>query len=202
MITAAGTQESRKATPAAPHMGLSYPYYMRFLLWMLVFPLTAQVTPSAKSQITASVTSTAPGSPVSTVAIVTPPVHPRTVLASGSCAWRTDGIAYEVGDSVTCTVALSQQARGDTTVNLLYDSTSGWTGPATVTILNATTSATFTVTAIDVPSPLAELMPWSTWWQGGPTEHIAALTLPCCARADLCRLPLDRVSQEPCSVAP
>ena len=185
---------------------------MRRLLFVLALPLAAQISqpvvapdpaPVVAPGITATATSTAPGRPVSKVAIVTPPVRPRTVLASGSCAWRTDGLIAEVGDVVICTVALSQQARGDTTVTLVYDSQSGWTGPATVVIPNATTSATFTITAIDVPSPVAALvMPYSIWGQGGPTEHVASLVLPCCARSDLCGLPVDQVSQEPCSVTP
>jgi hypothetical protein len=61
-------------------------------------------------------------------------------------------------------------------------------------------SATFTITAVSPSaSPVAmEVLPVSIWADGQSAQHFVALTRPCCAREDLCGLPVEQVSQEPC----
>ena len=172
---------------------------MRRLLFLLCLPLAAQVSPPAT--ITATVTSTAPGHPVSTRSIQLPPVRPATVLGDPSCAWRADGL-YEVGDVIPCFIAMNQQVRGDTLVTLIYGDPA-WSGPASVTVLNATASVPFSITAV-APSatPVAMLaIPMSIREDGQATQHFVAITPPCCARADQCGLPADQVAQEPCGIA-
>ena len=172
---------------------------IKTIAFILTAALQGQLTPPP--QITATVVSSAPGHPVSTRSIPTPPVRPATVLGDPSCAWRADGL-YEVGDVIPCAVVMNQKVRGDTIVGLTYGDPA-WSGPATVTVLNATASATFSITAV-APSatPVAMLaIPMSIREDGQAAQHFVAITPPCCARADQCGLPADQVAQEPCAIA-
>jgi hypothetical protein len=149
---------------------------------------------------------------VSAKSIPTIPVRPATVLTAASCAWAADGLA-DVGDVIACTVSFNQKVRGDTVVTLTYGDPA-WSGPASVTVANATVSATFSITAANpsvvVPvgasmsgpgkmvGPQLLVIPTSIREAGQAAQHFVEITQPCCARADLCGLPLGQVSQEPC----
>ena len=166
------------------------------LIFALAAALPAQLTPPAA--ITATFTSSAPGHPVTSKSIPTIPVRPATVLAAVSCAWAADGLA-DVGDIVACAVSFNQKVRGDTVVTLTYGDPA-WSGPATVTVANATTSATFSITAV-APSvqPVAMLaIPTSIREDGQAAQHFVEITPYCCARVDSCGLTPDQVAMEPC----
>jgi len=105
------------------------------------------------------------------------------------------------GDSSTCTVTINQAAPAaglQIQVTIPSPLTGGPTG-GVLTIPSAATTGTFTVTysvsanaptifmgeAVEIVGPVSD-------------ESYLSLFIPCCARADLCGLPLAQVSQEPC----
>jgi hypothetical protein len=78
-----------------------------------------------------------------------------------------------------------------------------YTGPSTITIVNATDTASFSITANapDTPPVVAMLViPTSVWEDGQPAQHFVEITAPCCAREDLCGLTADQVDASPCEL--
>lgn len=147
-----------------------------------------------------AITVTAPGTPGGNITFSqSVQLRGRTLLAGFSCAWAADGMIEPGDPPVVCTLTANQQVRNGLVVAITYPS--GLTGPATVTIPNAASTATFTITAVDLPVSAALLAPvaWSIWPPMAAAEHYAALVLPCCARADSCGLAPNQVLQQPCA---
>ena len=147
-----------------------------------------------------------------------------TAITSFACTQPADaqpsGVGTTVlmpGDSSTCTITIVQGAgilAAPTQISIAVPApltlsadpkaASGVTlNGGTLSIPWGSTVGTFLVTyPIPVNSPAAAVQIWPVdWWISGggtPPEYYAELLVPCCARADLCGLPLEQVSQEPC----
>ena len=65
-----------------------------------------------------------------------------------------------------------------------------------------TTGTFLVVYPVDATNPPVAMQVWPAdywiWTENSTPEYHADLLVPCCARADLCGLPLEQVSQEPC----
>jgi hypothetical protein len=65
-----------------------------------------------------------------------------------------------------------------------------------------TTGTFLVVYPVDATQPPVAMQVWPAdywiWTENTAPEYHADLLVPCCARADLCGLPLEQVSQEPC----
>ena len=154
-------------------------------LVLLLFAATAwaQVT-NPTVQVTATAPTATGGSPVALVQSVR--YMPRTIMTAFNCAWAADGIVQPGDPPVVCTLTANQQVRNGLVVTISYGQ--GLTGPPTVTIPTATATVTFTIAAVDLPVPVATIIP-NAWWLYPPigqTEYYVSFVTPCCGTPAVC----------------
>jgi len=109
------------------------------------------------------------------------------------------GTVIEPGGQQTCTITLNQAPLSDYYFSVNVPAP--LVGPAFALVQAGKTTVSFLVT-LPAGTPVASLpyfaVPWSIQVDSRPPEWHADIWIACCARADLCGLTLEQISQEPC----
>jgi hypothetical protein len=124
---------------------------------------------------------------------VTMTLRPKVGLSAFTC----DVTEMEPGDVATCTITLTAPAKVGITVMVVLPA--GFTGPSSVVISSGLSTATFSITRLDLAASSPTIFPVS--WAlrlGACTQRYAGVLVACCARADRCSLRDTEIDQGPC----